>query len=149
MNRPASNRCKLHGGLSTGPRTEEGRKRIAESNARRGVLRDLAELAPEVEERQRERWTSAILVLAHWGGQFGLAGEAVGVSGTTVHRWSQKPAFAEALRRKRWRDHRRWRRKWRAEMRADAERRAREAAIRWFSMGRRRRGRWLRRMLWR
>jgi hypothetical protein len=28
-------RCKVHGGLSTGPRTAEGRARIAESNRRR------------------------------------------------------------------------------------------------------------------
>ena len=28
-------RCRLHGGLSTGPRSEEGRARIAESNRRR------------------------------------------------------------------------------------------------------------------
>ena len=30
-----SGRCKWHGGLSTGPRTPEGRARIAESNRRR------------------------------------------------------------------------------------------------------------------
>lgn len=32
-------RCKLHGGLSTGPKTEEGRERIRESNRRRAALR--------------------------------------------------------------------------------------------------------------
>ena len=32
---PGSWRCKLHGGLSTGPRTPEGRAAIAESNRRR------------------------------------------------------------------------------------------------------------------
>ncbi|MEO0570041.1 MAG: HGGxSTG domain-containing protein [Pseudomonadota bacterium] len=27
---PGKKRCRLHGGLSTGPKTEEGRRRIAE-----------------------------------------------------------------------------------------------------------------------
>jgi hypothetical protein len=33
--RPLDGRCRMHGGLSTGPRTEEGRRRIAESNRAR------------------------------------------------------------------------------------------------------------------
>ena len=33
--RPVNGRCRMHGGLSTGPRTEEGRWRIAESNRTR------------------------------------------------------------------------------------------------------------------
>ncbi|KTD41847.1 HGGxSTG domain-containing protein [Legionella parisiensis] len=33
--RPANGRCKLHGGLSTGPRTEAGKQMIKESNHRR------------------------------------------------------------------------------------------------------------------
>ena len=32
-------RCRMHGGLSTGPRTAEGRERIAESNRRRAAAR--------------------------------------------------------------------------------------------------------------
>lgn len=32
---PGRRRCRLHGGASTGPRTEEGRERIRESNRRR------------------------------------------------------------------------------------------------------------------
>jgi hypothetical protein len=32
---PEKRRCRLHGGLSTGPRTPEGRAKIAESNRRR------------------------------------------------------------------------------------------------------------------
>ena len=32
-------RCRLHGGLSTGPKTTEGRARICESNRRRAELR--------------------------------------------------------------------------------------------------------------
>ncbi len=34
-NRPRNGRCKLHGGLSTGPRTEEGRARIAATQRER------------------------------------------------------------------------------------------------------------------
>jgi hypothetical protein len=33
--RPVNGRCRMHGGLSTGPKTEEGRRRIAESNRSR------------------------------------------------------------------------------------------------------------------
>ncbi len=36
LDRPVNGRCRLHGGLSTGPKTEEGRRRIAESNRSRG-----------------------------------------------------------------------------------------------------------------
>jgi hypothetical protein len=32
---PGKRRCKFHGGLSTGPRTAEGRERIAEAQRRR------------------------------------------------------------------------------------------------------------------
>lgn len=34
-NKPINGRCKLHGGLSTGPRTEKGRESIRISNRRR------------------------------------------------------------------------------------------------------------------
>ena len=34
-----ADRCRMHGGLSTGPTTEAGRQRIVESNRRRGMLR--------------------------------------------------------------------------------------------------------------
>ncbi len=34
---PGKKRCRLHGGLSTGPTTSEGRARIAESNRRRAL----------------------------------------------------------------------------------------------------------------
>ena len=37
--RPRNGRCKLHGGLSTGPKTEEGRRRIAEATAVRNRAR--------------------------------------------------------------------------------------------------------------
>ncbi len=35
---PGRKRCRNHGGLSTGPRTPEGRARIAESNRRRADI---------------------------------------------------------------------------------------------------------------
>jgi hypothetical protein len=35
----ANGRCKLHGGKSTGPRTSEGKARIAEANRRRWAAR--------------------------------------------------------------------------------------------------------------
>ena len=36
---PGRRRCKLHGGLSTGPKTVEGRRRIAEAQRRRWTAR--------------------------------------------------------------------------------------------------------------
>jgi hypothetical protein len=35
LDRPVNGRCRIHGGLSTGPKTLEGRRRIAESNRSR------------------------------------------------------------------------------------------------------------------
>lgn len=35
IDRPRNGRCKLHGGLSTGPRTEEGKARIAAAQRER------------------------------------------------------------------------------------------------------------------
>lgn len=37
---PWSKRCRLHGGLSTGPKTPEGRERIAEAQRRRWAASD-------------------------------------------------------------------------------------------------------------
>jgi hypothetical protein len=34
---PGRRRCRLHGGLSTGPRSADGRARIAEANRRRAT----------------------------------------------------------------------------------------------------------------
>jgi hypothetical protein len=39
LDRPVNGRCRMHGGLSTGPKTEEGRRRIAESNRSRSSSR--------------------------------------------------------------------------------------------------------------
>jgi len=122
-----SNRCRLHGGLSTGPRTEEGRDAIAESTRRRAVLADLVELVPDVDEERRRRWADAILVLArdyphNLGGELGgevAEAEALGVSVETIARWRENPGFAEAERRA----NVRWLRRWRREIR----RKAREA----------------------
>jgi hypothetical protein len=36
-NRAINGRCRMHGGLSSGPKTEEGRRRIAESNRTRAA----------------------------------------------------------------------------------------------------------------
>lgn len=41
----AARRCKLHGGRSTGPKSEAGRAAIAESNRRRKVEREAREIA--------------------------------------------------------------------------------------------------------
>ena len=40
LGRPVNSRCHMHGRLSTGPKTEEGRQRIAESNRARPARRD-------------------------------------------------------------------------------------------------------------
>ena len=32
LDRAVNGRCRMHGGLSTGPKTEEGRRRVADSN---------------------------------------------------------------------------------------------------------------------
>jgi transposase-like protein len=37
LDRPINGRCRMHGGLSTGPKTLEGRRRIAESNRTRNT----------------------------------------------------------------------------------------------------------------
>jgi DNA-binding XRE family transcriptional regulator len=44
---PGRRRCKLHGGMSTGPRTAEGRARIAEAQRRRWRQRATGEQRPE------------------------------------------------------------------------------------------------------
>ncbi len=38
--RPVNGRCRMHGGLSTEPKTEEGRRRIAESKRARAARSD-------------------------------------------------------------------------------------------------------------
>jgi len=43
MSEPGKRRCKFHGGLSTGPRTPEGRARIAEAQRRRWAAASLVD----------------------------------------------------------------------------------------------------------
>jgi hypothetical protein len=50
---PRNGRCRLHGGLSTGPRTAEGRARIAESNRRRGRKQGQSHPPHSDDEEQR------------------------------------------------------------------------------------------------
>lgn len=93
-----ANRCRVHGGLSTGPRTEAGHEAIRVSNRRRAVLADLAELEPAMNEIRRRQWAAAILELAA-GGSRAAAGEAAGVTAATIARWCKVPAFDDALTR--------------------------------------------------
>ncbi len=97
--RPVSDRCRMHGGWSTGPRTDAGKAAIADSNRRRAVVRDLVQLA-ELEEGQAKRWAAAVVELAKGRG-LRPAGRAAGVSHETVRRWRQSPSFIEAERRAR------------------------------------------------
>jgi hypothetical protein len=89
----------MHGGWSTGPRTEAGKEAIGDSNRRRAVVRDLVGLA-EIEEGQAKRWAAAVFELAKGRG-LRPAGRAAGVSHETVRRWRRAPAFLEAERRAR------------------------------------------------
>ena len=122
-----SNRCRLHGGLSTGPRTGTGREAIAESTRRRAVRADLEDLADDVAEDRRRQWAAAIVVLArdyperYHDGDVRGAALAAEVSVRTIHRWRQHPGFAEAERRANVRRFRRWRRVHRREAREAEE----------------------------
>jgi len=50
LDRPVNGRCRMHGGLSTGPKTPEGRWRIAESNRTRAASLSLGEKRGKREE---------------------------------------------------------------------------------------------------
>lgn len=45
---PGKKRCRLHGGLSTGPKTAEGKARIAEAQRKRWAERRKAEETPDI-----------------------------------------------------------------------------------------------------
>ena len=65
VDRPVNGRCKLHGGLSTGPKTPEGKRRSAQA-ARDGLKRYWAQ------RRKREeasKQTTRVVGLTH-GGKF-------------------------------------------------------------------------------
>src|SRR5712691_1705832 len=47
--RPRSTKCRVHGGLSTGPRTPEGRRHIGESNRQRAQARRQAQAQAEAQ----------------------------------------------------------------------------------------------------
>jgi len=85
-NTPQNGRCRLHGGLSTGPRTEEGREACVRSNRRRGILRRLSAVLPDSTEEQRRRLTEAVLLRAE-GYTLRETGARLGVSHETVRRW--------------------------------------------------------------
>ena len=95
---PGSARCRVHGGLSTGPRTDDGREAIRVSNRRRAVLADLVELDPDMNEIRRRQWAAAILDLAA-GGTRATAGEAAGVTEQTIGRWCKVDTFDDTLTR--------------------------------------------------
>ena len=91
-------RCRLHGGASTGPRTDDGREAIRASNRRRAIVADLAELVPAMNEIRRRQWAAAILDLAA-GGTRATAGEAAGVTAQTIGRWCKVDTFDDTLTR--------------------------------------------------
>ena len=49
MSEPGKRRCKFHGGLSTGPKTREGREQIAEAQRRRWATAKAQRAGPEDE----------------------------------------------------------------------------------------------------
>ena len=50
LDRAVNGRCRMHGGLSTGPKSEEGRRRIAESNRARRMHTLKREKRGKIEE---------------------------------------------------------------------------------------------------
>jgi hypothetical protein len=70
---PGRTRCRFHGGLSTGPRTPEGRQRISEANRRRWAAWRAA--------RQAERATAMTAVLRKEAGRPGETGRGTGQCG--------------------------------------------------------------------
>jgi hypothetical protein len=57
---PINGRCRLHGGLSTGPRTPEGRRRIGEAARQRGHARRLARAQAEAQARALTAYQAAV-----------------------------------------------------------------------------------------
>lgn len=93
-NTPQNGRCRLHGGLSTGARTEEGREACIRSNRRRGILRRLAACLPDSGEEERRRLAEAVLLRAE-GYSLRETGARLGFSHETVRRWLTAPGMAE------------------------------------------------------
>ena len=60
---PGKRRCRFHGGLSTGPRTMEGRARIAEAQRRRWrAFRDVTSPRADAEKAASERSETGQLI---------------------------------------------------------------------------------------
>jgi hypothetical protein len=57
LDRAVNGRCRMHGGLSTGPKTEEGRQRIAESNRTRPSITNIEEKRGKREEVTQQGYT--------------------------------------------------------------------------------------------
>ena len=103
-NTPLNGRCRLHGGLSTGARTEEGREACRRSNRRRAILRRLAASLPDSTDEQRRKVAEAVLLRAE-GYTLREVGARLGVSHETVRRWLWAPGVAEVTeqtRERRW-----------------------------------------------
>ncbi len=59
--RPRNGKCRMHGGLSTGPRTEEGRKRAMEGARRGGTISAERRRAGETSGKQGRNGGPAVL----------------------------------------------------------------------------------------
>jgi hypothetical protein len=57
---PVNGRCRLHGGLSTGPRTPEGRRRIGMANRARAQARRLAQAQAAARAEALEAYQAAV-----------------------------------------------------------------------------------------
>src|SRR5262245_38930328 len=57
---PVNGRCRLHGGLSTGPRTLDGRRRIGEAARQRGHARRLARAQAEAQAHALREYQAAV-----------------------------------------------------------------------------------------
>ena len=108
----ANGRCRHHGGLSTGPRVEESRKRIADAQKRHSVSwREVEEVKGEFEvipPRKRGRPTKYNPELCGRVRELGAEGKSqaqmaahLGVAYSTFDAWKNdpnKPEFSEAIK---------------------------------------------------
>ncbi|MEM1372344.1 MAG: HGGxSTG domain-containing protein [Pseudomonadota bacterium] len=56
---PGKRRCKFHGGLSTGPRTKEGKQRIAEAQRKRWAAHRVQSMDHEISKVEENRDTAS------------------------------------------------------------------------------------------
>jgi hypothetical protein len=59
-NAPVNGRCKVHGGLSTGPKTPEGRQHIGEATRQRAQARRAAQAQAAAQARALAAYTQAV-----------------------------------------------------------------------------------------